>query len=261
MDGTDSQTIQDLKAKIDDVSGFVSLASHQLRSSPAIVRWYAELLLDERAGKLSEEQKKYVSEIFQASQRMIDFINALLNVSRIELGSINIKPELINFHAILKRVVDDYTLLILNKHLVLNQSISHDVPQIQADPKIVRLILKNLLSNAIKFTPEYGTITLTIGLDKTMQAGDSVKISVSDTGTGIPQSEQTKIFTKLFHAATMASDVKIGAGLGLYTVKSVLDLTGGSIRFTSEENKGTTFEVFLPVSGMKERLGGKNLDV
>lgn len=261
MDTNDSQTIKDLKAKIEDVSGFVSLASHQLRSSPAIVRWYAELLLDERAGKLSEEQKKYVGEIYQASQRMIDFINALLNVSRIELGSINIKPEPLDINQVVKRVVDDYSLQLMSKHLILNHTIAQDVPVIQADPKVVRLILKNLLSNAIKFTPEYGTITMVIAVDKAPDATDAIKISVADTGLGIPQSEQAKIFTKLFHAATMESDVKIGAGLGLYTVKSILDVTGGSIRFTSVEGKGTTFEVFLPVSGMQEKSGGKNLDV
>src|SRR5258708_38204998 len=196
MDEQADQKIKELQAKIDDVAGFVSLASHQLRSSPAIVRWYAELLLDEKAGKLTDEQKKYVNEIYAASQRMIDFINALLNVSRLELGTVSIRPEQLDVCAVTKRVVEDAQPQIKSKNLILNLSLQSDLPALQADPKLLRLIIKNLLSNAVKFTPANGTIGLAVAMDIVDGKSSSFKITVSDHGTGIPKDQQAKIFTK-----------------------------------------------------------------
>ena len=116
------------------------------------------------------------------------------------------------------------------------------------------MIFQNLLSNAVKYTPKGGRISLEILKEK-----KELKIIISDSGIGITKSQQDKIFTKLFRADNVRTTDTEGTGLGLYIVKSILDQTGGKILFKSEENKGTTFFVKIPLSGMKKKVDGKKL--
>ena len=116
------------------------------------------------------------------------------------------------------------------------------------------MILQNLLSNAIKYTPEKGKVNLEIGLEK-----GCLQIKISDSGLGIPASQQNKIFSKLFRADNVRATDTEGTGLGLYIIKSILDNVNGKIWFESIENKGTTFFVCLPPTGMIKKEGTKGL--
>ncbi len=122
------------------------------------------------------------------------------------------------------------------------------------DSSLTHAIFINLLSNAVKYTADGGTITLT-----TKKDGVDIVITIADTGYGIPQAQQARIFEKMFRADNVRAKVPEGTGLGLYLVKSILDQTSGKIWFESEENKGTTFFVTIPLSGMKQRQGTKGL--
>lgn len=245
---------------------FVSLASHQLKTPLSAINWYTELLQSPESGKLTKEQQEYVNEIAQGSHRMVDLVNALLNVSRLELGTFIIEPKKTNLLQLLRSVLDELKQISDGKNLKIEEKHSQ-VPQIDVDEKLTRIIFQNLLSNAIKYTPDGGSIQTNLELVKagTMVAQkkleeDSVVLSVKDTGYGIPADQQDKIFTKLFRADNVLEKDTNGTGLGLYIIKQVLESSGGMIWFESELNKGSTFYITIPASGMKSRKGTKALN-
>jgi len=233
---------------------FVSLASHQLRTPLSSVNWFAEMLLAGDAGKLTKEQNNFVQKIYDGNQRMVELVNALLNVSRIELGTFSVEPEPIEIIEISKSVIEELTPQIKEKKLKVSESYDK-VPKFNADPKLVRIILQNLLSNAVKYTPEKGEVSVSITL-----SNRNIFIQVKDSGYGIPKSQQDKIFTKLFRADNVREKETEGTGLGLYIVKSIVDNSGGEIGFDSAENKGTTFHISLPLAGMEAKEGSKRIE-
>lgn len=234
---------------------FVSLASHQLRTPLSSINWYVEMLLDDNLEGTEEEYKSYLNEIDIASRRMGGMINALLNVSRLELGTFAIEPEVVNIKDLIHTIVNDEKSKIIKKKLKVDGKFAEEMPTIYTDPKLLSMVIQNLLSNAVKYTPETGKITLIASVTK----DNKMIISVRDTGYGIPKSEQEKIFSKLFRASNIKKHDTDGNGLGLYIVKLILDNLGGEISFTSEENKGTTFYFTLPLNSKKIKREGKKL--
>lgn len=234
---------------------FVSLASHQLRTPLSTVSWYAEMLLAGDAGKLNETQKKYLEEVYGSNRRMVELVNALLNVSRLELGTFMIEPEPTDIVRLVRSAIDEQKPQIDEKRIKLSLVFEENIPLMQVDPKLLRMVFQNLLSNAVKYTPEAGKIEFSISLNNK----ENVLIKVSDTGYGIPKKQQDQIFTKLFRADNVREKSTEGTGLGLYIVKSIVEHSGGKIWFESEENKGTTFYAMLPLEGMKKKEGTKAL--
>lgn len=234
---------------------FVSLASHQLRTPLSTINWYTEMLLSGDAGKINKEQKKYLEEVYQGSKRMVGLVNALLNVSRIEMGTFAIEPEPVDLKKTAQIVLKELEPTIKGKEIKMDESYDSDLPIIQFDPKLINIIFQNLLSNAVKYTPAAGSVSLMVSKDI-----ESIIIKVADTGYGIPQNQHVKIFSKLFRADNVVSKETEGTGLGLYIVKSIIDHAGGRIWFESEDNKGTTFHVTLPLKGIKEKKGTKTLE-
>ncbi|HUQ30268.1 MAG TPA: PAS domain-containing sensor histidine kinase [Candidatus Paceibacterota bacterium] len=240
-------------------SEFVSLASHQLRTPLSTINWYAEMLVAGDAGVLTDEQKKYVEEIYKGNQRMVELVNALLNVSRLELGTFVIDPEPTDVIAIAKDVVQELEPKIFERKMDMKESYAADVPSMKVDPNLMRIVFQNLVSNAVKYTPPEGHVTLAVESVDGPEGSKRLQITVSDNGFGIPKDAQAKIFTKLYRADNVRIRETDGTGLGLYIVKSILDQTGGGISFVSEENKGTIFTAFLPLEGMRKREGTKAL--
>lgn len=233
---------------------FVSLASHQLRTPLSSINWYTEMLLAGDAGKLNDDQISFIKEISKGNKRMVDLVNSLLDVSRLELGTFTIEPEIIQVCDIAKSIVNELQHDIIKKKLKLKTVFTKNIPEISADPKLVRIIFQNLMSNAVKYTPTEKEIELNISKNT-----KNIIIKVKDNGLGIPKSQQDSVFTKLFRADNVKATDTEGTGLGLYLVKSILDSSGGNISFNSEENKGTEFIVKLPLSGMKKKEGSKSL--
>lgn len=233
---------------------FLALASHQLRTPLSTVSWYTEMLLAGDAGRLNEEQKKYFHEVYLANQRMAALVNALLNVSRLESGTFVVEPELTDVIKLIENVTDEQKPQIDEKKLILSALFKKNTPLIQVDPKLLYMVVQNLLSNAIKYTPEGGSIKLSMSSVK-----GQLSIVIADTGYGIPKHQQDKIFSKFFRADNVREKDTDGTGLGLYIVKSIIDHSGGKIWFESEENKGTTFFVTLPLEGMKKKEGTRAL--
>lgn len=233
---------------------FVSLASHQLRTPLATIGWYAEMILSGDAGKLNDEQRNYVMEIAAGNKRMVNLVNALLNVSRIEVGTFVIDTENVDMLQVAEQSLGELKPMIEKKKLILKKNFANDIGKIKADPKLLKIIFDNLFSNAVKYTIKEGKIDLTI-----KKENKEILIIVKDNGIGIPQQQQHNIYTKLFRADNARMLDTDGTGLGLYIVKSILDESGGKITFKSEENKGSVFTVSLPEKGMKKREGAKSL--
>ncbi len=234
---------------------FVSLASHQLRTPLSAVNWYAEMLLAGDAGELNEKQKKYLDEVYRSNQRMVELVNALLDVSSLELGTFAVEPESVDVVKLAQGVVAEERPQIDTKKISFTFSCKDPVLRMRADPKHVRMVMQNILSNAVKYTPEGGKITFSIS----PADNENVLLKISDTGYGIPKSQQCKIFTKLFRADNVRDKDTDGTGLGLYIVKSIVENSSGKVWFKSPGevgSKGTVFYVTLPLDGIKK--SGKN---
>lgn len=234
---------------------FVSLASHQLRTPLSVIGWYSEMLLTGDAGKLSGKQKEYLDEIYKGNRRMVNLVNALLNVSRLELGTFTVEPTPTNIISVIESVIKEQNLQVDEKKIAFSTSFAKNVPVIQSDPKLLRIVFQNLLSNAIKYTPSGGKI----GISVSLEGKKNVLFAISDNGIGIPKSQQAEIFTKLFRADNARKKDTEGTGLGLYIVKSIVDHAEGKVWFESKEDKGSTFYVTLPLAGMKKKEGTKSL--
>jgi len=230
---------------------FVSLASHQLRTPLSTVNWYSEMLLTGDVGEVTPDQKKYLEEIYNGNQRMVDLVNTLLDVSRIEMGTFMVEPKPTDVVKLAQSVIDEQKLQIDEKKIKFSAVFEKGIPLIQADPKLLRMVIQNLLSNAIKYTPEGGKVATSLYLD----TKKNVIFKISDTGYGIPKNQQNKIFTKLFRADNVVGKDTEGTGLGLYIAKSIVEQAGGRLYFESVENEGTTFYASLPL-GKKKKNGG-----
>ena len=233
---------------------FVSIASHQLRTPLTIINWYVEMLTTPGEETLTEKQKQYMDEITRASKRMIDLVNSLLNVSRIDMGTFMVDVEPVDFASAMDEMLKDLTPQLEKKKLNIIKHYDRTLPQINADPKLLRMIFQNLLTNAVKYTPDNGSITLTLKKEDA-----NVLIMVADTGMGIPQDQHAKLFTKFFRADNARAKEPDGNGLGLYITKSLVENSNGKIWFESKENQGTTFYITLPLVGMQEKEGTRSL--
>jgi PAS domain S-box-containing protein len=241
---------------------FVSLASHQLRTPLSAINWYTEMLLAGDVGKINADQKSYLEEVYRGNKRMVELVNALLNVSRIDLGTFAVEPASTSITETADDVIKELQQQIILKKIKITTAYA-TLPKLELDPKLMRIVFQNLLSNAVKYTPEKGTIAVSITKDqrppKLNVKGPSLYIKVADTGYGIPAGQKDKIFTKLFRADNVREKEAEGTGLGLYIVKAIVKVAHGTIWFDSTENKGTTFHVLIPFDGMVRKQGAKDL--
>lgn len=233
---------------------FVSLASHQLKTPLASIKWFSELLLEKGRDVLTPEQIGMTQEISAANHRMIGLVNALLNVSRIEMGTFSIEPKRFDVVKLVDKCISMFKSKIRKRDLILKKKIDLRSKLINADPEILFIILQNLLSNAIQYTPSGGKITVDIS-----RKNNDLILTVRDTGIGIPLNAQDKIYTKLYRADNAQTVAPYGNGLGFYIIKSILDYLDGRIWFTSKVNKGTTFNVLFPIKNVKRKKGTKTL--
>jgi signal transduction histidine kinase len=236
---------------------FVSLASHQLRTPLTIVKWHTEAARNKIKNQPYEAIiKKNLDQINDGTKRMIALVQALLNASRIELGKIAIVPELLNLPEFTHNMVEELRLEIQEKNLRISEVFQQNLPKINADTNLLTIVIQNLLTNAIKYTPTEGRITITIEqIDS-----ENLELIITDTGYGIPKSDQSKIFTKLFRADNVKLLKLGGTGLGLYITKSIVETAGGKISFTSpatdsRETPGCSFHVTLPLNWAARKDG------
>lgn len=226
----------------DAKSEFVSLASHQLRTPIAGMKWSAELLQMDNPESLSEQQHKYIDRLLISVRRMARLVDDFLRVSRFELGTFQPEYKAVSLAEIFKEIMTEQSHRVAPKNIQVKTFFDESIKTIMTDPNLIRMIVTNLYSNAAKYSKENGTIHLSFG-----KKNGQVLISVSDNGMGIPIADQEDIFSKLFRASNAVRDVPDGTGLGLYILKEAVSVLKGKVSFTSTENIGTTFEVVLPL--------------
>ncbi len=246
-----SRDISELK-KIDVAkTEFVSAASHQLRTPLASMGLSAEMLLrNSLRENVSVEQKKYLKSIFRDVKEMSGLIDTLLNISRIEMGTFITKISPKNLQKELGHIFNEMLPLVEKRGIKFKKDCDKTIPpKINLDSNILKNVIRNLVSNSIKYTPKGGTITI-----KTRKKDKKIIISVIDTGAGIPDSIKPQLFTKMFRAYDMLEEKrtgKMGSGMGLYIVKSLLNQCRGEISVESSKEKGTAFHISFPLEGMK----------
>lgn len=235
---------------------FVSLASHQLGTPLTIIKWSASRLLDNwgKGTMSADEEKDYLEEIYNTNQRITELVNAILNVSKIELGTLAIEPEPLHLEDLVDAVIKEVHFQTAQKNLHIQKAYAPALPSVRADSKLMWIVFQNLLTNAIKYTPVNGQITCSIKMQKGF-----VQVCIADTGCGIRKPDQDKIFTKFFRTDAARNIDPNGNGLGMYIVKAIIDAAGGKIWFTSIENKGTNFYVKIPLKGKPKKGATKDL--
>lgn len=224
-------------------SEFVFLASHQLRTPLSTINWYVEMLMSGDAGPINEDQKNYLKEVYQGNQRMVEMVNDLLNVSRLDLGTLAVQLVPVDLKSFIEDELKANLPTIEDKKMIINSTVSDGLKGVETDIKMLKMLLQNLITNAIKYTPSGGKVDI-----KVIPSGKKeFTLSVADNGYGIPKASQEKIFTKLYRAENVMAKEITGTGLGLYMVKSIVEKLQGKIWFESEVDKGTTFFVSFPI--------------
>lgn len=226
---------------------FIGVAAHELRTPLAALKGFAEMLTAQTArGKgqpLDAWQQEALEAIDQATVRLVDLIDDLLDVTRLQGGRLELHPEPHDLVALVRRVVRRLAVTADHAHIAVVAGADHVVACI--DPPRVEQVVSNLISNAIKYSPDGGTIAIEIQQDDT--EGMAV-IAIQDHGIGIPTTQQAHIFGRFVRADNARDRGIAGTGLGLYLCRELVERHGGRIWFTSAEGAGTTFFVALPLN-------------
>jgi two-component system cell cycle sensor histidine kinase PleC len=224
-------------------SRFLATMSHELRTPLNAIMGFSEVMEKELLGPVGNETyREYARNIYSSGSHLLNIINEILDLSRIEAGRYELHEETIR----LTDVAEDCERLIKlkadSKGLQIVEDFAADLPQVWADPRALRQICLNLLSNALKFTPKGGRITITI-----MPIDDGgLMMSVRDTGPGIPKDEIPKVMQAFGQGSLAHESAEGGTGLGLPIVQNLIQLHGGTFTLKSELRKGTEVTVTLP---------------
>ncbi len=245
---------------------FISTISHELRTPLNSILGFSELLLQEVSGPLTERQKRQITNIYSSGTHLLQLINNVLDIAKIESGKIELHYE----SFLLSRIVEEVEAVVRSLTDKKRQTLvikTADVPFILADRVKFKQILYNLLSNAVKFTPDGGTITLEAGVTNAANLPLQVRglavfseknnfliLSVNDSGIGIKREDLDRIFSEFEQIDNGLSRKYEGTGLGLALTKRLIELHGGEILVESEEGVGTTFTMVIP---LPDTIGGE----
>jgi PAS domain S-box-containing protein len=224
-------------------SEFVSISAHQLRTPLAAIKWTLTMLLDGDAGPLGQKQKEMLEKTQISNERMIRLVNDLLDVSRIEEGRNAYKFTLEDIEPIVEILFKSYKGEAERRqiHYEFKRPFSK-MPKILIDSEKIKLAVQNLIENAIRYCRAGDKVTVALKYDK-----KEIEVAVSDTGIGVPQEQQKRIFTKFFRSENALRLETEGSGLGLFISKNIVESHKGRIWFESAENKGSTFHIAIPI--------------
>jgi len=222
-------------------SEFVSIVSHQLRTPLSALKWSLDLLRGKRLGDLNEKQREYLDIINDSGIKMIDLVNDLLNVSRIEQRRLEVQVKSFSIEELIDAVVKELEALAMAHNVRVSFKNRKNLPKVHADPDKITMVIQNLIDNAIKFTDQKGKILIAATAED-----KKAIIEISDTGVGILEEDLSKIFNRFFHIDRTGKNNEPSTGLGLSIVKSIIDIHNGNIDVKSKPGEGTTFIISLP---------------
>ncbi len=236
----ENEHLKEIIAKKTDI---VSILVHQVRTALSGLKWILKMFLDGDLGKLTPEQENLLKKGYDSNERAIANLSELLLTNRTE----NIVEKEYNFEGLdlmtlTEAIIFDFSGEAHIKELeIIFLKPEHKISLAKGDKAKTRVILQNLLENAIKYSDPKGKIFITIKED-----GEFIQMSVKDTGTGISEEGKKKIFEKFYRDTEAQKREVAGSGIGLYTVKQIIEKSGGKIWFESNTNDGTTFFFTLP---------------
>ncbi len=221
---------------------FVALASHQLRTPATAVKQYLGMVLQGYVGEITTLQTEMLAKAFESNERQIEIINQILNAARADTGKLAMLMAPLDLVALVRGVTDEMRPQVKKREHKLVVKLPDSPQTIQADTAYLRMAIENLLSNADKYTPEAGTITVTL-----RRTDHSLRLSVKDTGVGILKENFSKLFVKFSRVHNPLSIQAGGSGIGLYLAGEIVRLHGGRVEVSSVIEKGTTFTIVFPV--------------
>jgi signal transduction histidine kinase len=226
---------------------FISMASHQLRTPLTSIKGYVDMMLEGDAGKVTPMQKRFLTEAFLSSERMVHLINDFLNVSRLQTGKFIIDKRPTDIAKVVKQEVESLHINASGHDLSFQLKVGKTVPKlVMLDEAKIRQVIMNFSDNAIYYSKP-GTV-IKVLLDV---VDDELVLTVKDTGIGVPEAEQANLFSKFFRATNARKQRPDGTGVGLYLAKRVVAGHGGSIIFSSKEGKGSTFGFSVPLKRLR----------
>jgi PAS domain S-box-containing protein len=227
-------------------SQFLANMSHELRTPLNAIIGFSEMLAAQTFGALNERQNKYVNNVLSSGRHLLQLINDVLDLAKVEAGRLKLECSVFNLDRCLHNVHSIVKALAHKKNVSLHFAVDPDVQEVFADEAKMKQVMYNLLSNAIKFTPEGGHVKVTAIAGK--QGGESFEISVADTGIGIRPEDQRRIFMEFEQVDSSYGRHQQGTGLGLALARRLVELHGGIIRVQSSgiEGKGSVFTISIP---------------
>jgi diguanylate cyclase (GGDEF)-like protein len=235
---------------------FIANMSHELRTPLNSIIGFSDVLLDYTFGSLTENQERYIRNIYSSGKHLLELINNVLDIAKIEAGKYEMVYETFFIDEIIGEVINIMRSLAESKFIEFVVSMGEGISTVTADRVKLKQMLYNLLSNAIKFTPEGGTVRIRVSKEEYMNGRytesasepDFIKFSVQDTGIGIGPEDKERIFDEFEQAGSAFSQKYGGVGLGLALTKKLVELHGGNITVESNLGEGSTFTFLIPVS-------------
>ncbi len=250
-----SQVLENtVQERTQELRDSLSVVYHELNSPITSIRGYTALLLDGRAGDLNERQKRFLGTVRRSVMRLMRLVADLSDISKIDGGRLALATEPLNLEEIVEEATSTYSGIIEQKGLQVSSSVAPEASMVLGDPQRVAQILTNLVSNACHFTPAGGRITISA-----VRADGFSEIAVHDTGIGISEDEQEKIFGRFYRSSDPVVQEQPGTGLGLAITKSLVELHRGRIWVESAPGRGSAFIFTLPlaVQGEHRELQGR----
>jgi signal transduction histidine kinase len=229
-------------------SQFVTVAAHQLRTPLSAVKWGLRLLLDGDIGTVNEDQHRLIERAYDTNDHMISLVNDMLSVSRIEEGRFGFAFAPIDITTLVEKILNEFVIPAEKRRIrVIFNSTLQERRTVVADEKRLYTAIGNITDNAIRYSREGGQVTVTLAQEISPTGIEFIKISIQDSGIGIPEQERDKIFSRFYRASNAIKAQTDGSGLGLFIVQNIITQHGGEIWFETRENEGTTFFITIPV--------------
>lgn len=230
------------ESDLEDIkSDFITVASHQLRTPISAIRWSLDTLLSEKPGSLNLKQVGIIQEAYQNNKFMVKIVNDLLRIARFEEKGISLRPEKADLAVFVRKIIKKHEVLARAMNTTINLQVDTKDTKAYFDTVNTEMVIDSLIDNAISYGRGRGEVTI-----KIQKTNSHLLLKIQDKGIGIPTDQQHLVFSKFFRGENAMKTQTEGLGLDLYLARKIIEGLGGRIDFISKEDKGTTFDIYLP---------------